>query len=240
MKQKIKIMNHKQQPSDEEIQGYMDFDRVLENRNIALHPSRLSTIFKWSVPVLVGTLAIIGFFMSQTNPSETVQPMEQEPVESTQSTAPPPPADSARALEKEITKAAEPKKKVEAPPPIVEKQSGEMSDNHEPTVKEEGYMQAEPLNGYPDLYDYFNATLVYPASALNDSIQGVQIISFVINKNGKVEQIEVEQSLGAEFEKESIRLIENMPEWKPAKLDGKPMSTRISIPITFQIQKIKN
>ena len=76
--------------------------------------------------------------------------------------------------------------------------------------------------------------------ALNDSIQGVQIISFVINKNGKVEQIEVEQSLGAEFEKESIRLIENMPEWKPAKLDGKPMSTRISIPITFQIQKIKN
>lgn len=240
MKQKIKIMNHKQQPSDEEIRGYMDFDRVLENRNIALHPSRLSTIFKWSVPVLVGTLVIIGFFMSQNNPSETVQPMEHESVESPQSAAPITPTDSARTLEKEITKAAEPKKKADVLPAIVEKQSGEMSDNHELTLKEEGYMQAEPLNGYPDLYDYFNATLVYPASALNDSIQGVQIISFVINKNGKVEQIEVEQSLGAEFEKESIRLIENMPEWKPAKLDGKPMSTRISIPITFQIQKIKN
>ena len=239
MKQKIKIMDHKQQPSDEEIQGYMDFDKVLENRSIALHSSRLSTIFKWSVPGLVGTLVIIGFFMSQRNSSETVQPIEKEPVESPQSAAPTPPADSATALEEEITKAADPKKKADAPP-MVEKQSGEMSDNDEPTVKEEGYMQAEPLNGYPDLYDYFNATLVYPASALNDSIQGVQIISFVINKNGKVEQIEVEQSLGPEFEKESIRLIENMPEWKPAKLDGKPMSTRISIPITFQIQKIKN
>jgi TonB family protein len=240
MKQKIKIMNHKQQPSDEEIQGYMDFDRVLENRDIALHSSRLSTIFKWSVPVLVGALVIIGFFMSQDNLSETVQPMDQEPVQSPQSAAPTPRVDSVRALEEEITKAAEPKKKADAPPPIVEKQPDEMSDNHEPPVKEEGYMQAEPLNGYPNLYDYFNATLVYPASALNDSIQGVQIISFVINKNGKVEQIEVEQSLGPEFEKESIRLIENMPEWKPAKLDGKPMSTRISIPITFQIQKIKN
>lgn len=241
MKQKIKIMNHKQQPSDEEIQGYMDFDRVLENRKIVLHSTRMSTIFRWSVPVLVGTLAIIGFFMNQNNAWETMQPMEQKPVESPQSAAPTPPADSARSLKKEITKAAEPKKKADAPPPIVEKQSDEVSDHpKEPTLEEEEYVQAEPLKGYPNLYDYFNANLVYPASALKDSIQGVQIISFVINKNGKVEQIEVEQSLGEEFEKESIRLIENMPEWKPAKLDGKPVSTRISIPITFQIQKIKN
>lgn len=241
MKQKIKIMNHKQQPSDEEIQGYMDFDRVLEDRKIVLHSTRMSTIFIWSVPVLVGTLAIIGFFMSQNNPSETLQPLEQEPVESPQTVAPTPPADSARALKKEITKPVQPKKETDALPPIVEKQSDDVSENtEEPIVKEEGYTQAEPLKGYPDLYDYFNANLVYPASALKDSIQGVQIISFVINKNGKVEQIEVEQSLGAEFEKESIRLIENMPEWKAAKLDGKPVSTRISIPITFQIQKIKN
>lgn len=241
MKQKIKIMNHKQQPSDEEIQGYMDFDRVLKNRKIVLHSTRMSAIFRWSVPVLAATLAIIGFFMSQNNPSETVQPIKQEPVESQQTTAPTPLADSSRALKKENTKPVEPKKKADAPPPIVEKQSDEVSDDPEkPIVKEEGYMQAEPLKGYPDLYDYFNANLVYPASALKDSVQGVQIISFVINKNGKVEQIEVEQSLGVEFEKESIRLIENMPEWKPAKLDGKPVSTRISIPITFQIQKIKN
>jgi hypothetical protein len=55
-----------------------------------------------------------------------------------------------------------------------------------------------------------------------------------------VEQIEVEQSLGEEFEKESVRLIENMPEWKPAKLDGNPVRSRISIPLTFQIQKMRN
>ena len=69
MKQKIKIMDHKQQPSDEEIRGYMDFDRVLENRNIALHPSRLSTIFKWSVPVC-GTLVIIAFYEPKQPPKQ--------------------------------------------------------------------------------------------------------------------------------------------------------------------------
>ena len=46
MKQKIKIMNHKQQPSDEEIQGYMNFDRVLENTKIALNASRLAMMYK--------------------------------------------------------------------------------------------------------------------------------------------------------------------------------------------------
>jgi TonB family protein len=110
----------------------------------------------------------------------------------------------------------------------------------EPEIKEDGYFQAEPLMGYSDLYEYFNANLVYPVEALKDSIQGVQTVSFVINTKGKPEQIEVIKSLGQPFEKECLRLIENMPEWKPATLNGKPVNSKISIPLTFQIQKLKN
>ena len=82
--------------------------------------------------------------------------------------------------------------------------------------------------------------LEYPSDGLNDSIQGVQTISFVINTAGKPEQIQVVNSLGEPFDRESRRLIENMPAWKPATLNGKPVESKISIPITFQIQKIKN
>jgi TonB family protein len=241
MKQKIKIMNHKQQPSDEEIQGYMNFDRLLEHRKVAINASRLTTVFKWGVPLLIGTLAIIGFFVIQEKASRIEHPIVQKPIELPQSAAPITPVDSTHSVKEEINEAASPKKKVDQSSPVAEKQTvNEPPNSDQPAVIEEGYTQAEPLNGYPDLYDYFNANLVYPASALKDSIQGVQTISFIINKDGKVEQIEVEQSLGEEFEKESKRLIENMPEWKPARLDGKPVRSRISIPITFQIQNIKN
>ena len=57
MKQKIKIMKHKQQPSDEEIQSYMNFDRLLDSRKVALSSTRPMSVLKWSIPILtVATL----------------------------------------------------------------------------------------------------------------------------------------------------------------------------------------
>ena len=240
MKQKIKIMNYKEELSEKEIQSYMDFNRVLENRKVALLASRKKIILKWGALVLLATLVTIGFFKFNVDRPVPTESSEKGPVASSQEVAPAvTPLDSAEPAKKEINH-AEPIKKQNSQPPavtVIPKTGKDNSD--QPIVSEKGYVQAEPLNGYPQLYDYFNASLVYPASALKDSIQGVQTVSFIISKEGSVEQIEVEQSLGAEFEKESIRLIQNMPGWKPARLDGKPVATRISLPITFQIQKIK-
>ena len=99
-------------------------------------------------------------------------------------------------------------------------------------------MQAEPADGYSALYAYFNSNLVYPSEALKDSIQGVETVSFVINTDGKPEKITIRQSLGEPFEKEARRLIENMPLWKPATLNGKAVPSQMSVPLTFQIQKV--
>ena len=248
MKQKIKIMNYKQELSDEEIQSYMNFNRVLENRKAALISMRRKAILKWSSPILLVTLLTIGFFAINHDRAATKnESLDQGAVESLGDATPAlTPSDSVQPPKLESRKAepvkeeTEPIKREDTPPPsasVIPEKTKENLD--QPVESAEGYAQAEPLDGYPHLYSYFNAHLVYPASALKDSIQGVQTISFIINKDGSVEQIEVEQSLGAEFEKESIRLIQNMPEWKPARLDGKPVATRISLPITFQIQKIK-
>ncbi len=242
MKQKIKIMNYKPELSDEEIQSYMDFNRVLENRKIALDAARKTTILKWTASILFfATMLTIGFFAMKEDRPSVDQGSEQKLVEQPRNSAPlAMPVDSVASAEKKIEKKPEAKKITDVPTPTVEVAPEAAEENSlESPVIEEGYSQAEPLNGYPDLYAYFNANLVYPASALKDSIQGVQTISFIINKDGSVGQIEVEESLGVEFEKESIRLIQNMPAWKPAKLDGKPVATRISLPITFQIQKLK-
>ncbi|HEX6226089.1 MAG TPA: energy transducer TonB, partial [Chryseolinea sp.] len=110
----------------------------------------------------------------------------------------------------------------------------------ETSVTESGYVQAEPAQGYSVLYNFFSTNLKYPPEGLKDSIQGVQTISFVINTMGKPEDITIVNSLGKSFDEESTRLVENMPDWKPAMLDGKPVASKISLPITFQIQKIKN
>ncbi len=101
------------------------------------------------------------------------------------------------------------------------------------------YIQAEPINGFPHLYDYFDKELIYPSEALKDSIQGVLIVSFTINKDGLPEDLKFSNSLGRPFEEEATRLISHMPPWKPAMLNNKPISSRLSLPLTFQIVTIK-
>jgi protein TonB len=101
------------------------------------------------------------------------------------------------------------------------------------------YVQAEPVDGYQQLYEYFNRHLTYPPAAIKDSVEGVQTVSFQINVEGKPEMIQVKQSLGVPFEIEAARLIENMPAWKPATLNGKPVASQVSLPLTFQLRRAK-
>ena len=74
---------------------------------------------------------------------------------------------------------------------------------------------------------------------MKDSIQGIMKISFVINEEGKPVSIRTEESLGKPFDGEAVKLIESMPPWKPALLNGKPVKSRISLPLTFEIRKVE-
>ena len=237
MKQKIKIMKHKPELSDEEVQRYMNFDRLLEDKKLIENHARF-TFLKKLIPILIiiGGTAWLTFLSLDESPSESpvseppkvqqlpTQPEKQAPpktekahsgyVESDQAQS-----NSASALEKAEVKRPERS--------TVEKQ-----------VEGDVYIQAEPVDGYSTLYTYFNSHLVYPTESVKDSIQGVQTISFVINAQGMPEKIEMKQSLGEPFDREARRLIENMPLWKPASLNGIPVSSQMSLPLTFQVHKV--
>jgi TonB family protein len=101
------------------------------------------------------------------------------------------------------------------------------------------YLQAEPIEGYEALFEFFRENLKYPQDAIKDSIQGVMKISFVINEEGKPVNIRTEETLGKLFDAEAVKLIESMPPWKPALLNGKPVKSRISLPLTFEIRKVE-
>ena len=245
MKQKIKIMKQHQPPSDEEIQSYMNFDRLLDKRKVALSSARTMSVLKWSLPALTITTLIVWFFFANDNEparlveeskkqSGTLNHIEQTPPAVTNDSSAGGGREGSSPLEDGHKQAADAKiSKPSLETPVIKERS-------EPGEKESEYVQAEPVKGYSDLYDFFSTNLEYPTDGLKDSVQGVQTISFVINTAGKPEQIQVVNSLGEPFDKESRRLIENMPAWKPATLKGKPVESKISIPITFQIQKVKN
>lgn len=238
MKQKIKIMKHKPGLSDEEIRGYMDFERLMERRKLATRSGKLYRVITRTVPLvaITGIAAWFIFFSNRTSlqsvtkdgenkKNHPVQKMDEQVPTTTkpeQSTA------NNVKTDKSDVKLSTKKERKEA-------EVLALKDN----ASEDVYVQAEPLDGYASLYDYFNTNLVYPSESVKDSTQGVQTVSFVINSEGKPENILVKQSLGEPFEKEARRLIENMPLWKPATLNNKPVPSQVSLPLTFQIQKVK-
>jgi TonB family protein len=233
---KIKIMKNESTPSDEEIRSYMNFDSLLEKRKIAVKKNQLHTFLKWGVPVLVITGIVSWFIITKDKDSTTVV-MENTPPVTDSSVA-----EVLPTIQDTISVSMESEQIQNEKAPVASQRVVRKSDVErkvELPAREDVYIQAEPAEGYEKLYDYFNANLIYPTAALADSIQGIQTISFVVSTDGKPENITVTKSLGTPFEKEARRLIENMPPWKPATLNGKPVPSKVAIPLTFQIEKIK-
>jgi TonB family protein len=101
------------------------------------------------------------------------------------------------------------------------------------------YVQAEPLDGYTQLYAYFSEHLTYPFQSVKDSVEGIEMVSFIIDEGGKPTNILITHSLGAPFDEEARRVIKEMPAWRPATLNGDPVASQLSVPLTFQLNRIK-
>ena len=62
----------------------------------------------------------------------------------------------------------------------------------------------------------------------------------VINRNGKVSDIEIVQSVSPSLDAEARRVIKSMPKWKPGMQNGKPVKTRFTLPLLFRLNNNKD
>jgi TonB family protein len=105
-----------------------------------------------------------------------------------------------------------------------------------PTVAS-GYVEAEPVGGFPALYGFFDNELKYPHDLLSEGIEGNVIVKFTINGEGKTDDVIIEKPLHPQLDSIAKMLIKNMPEWKPALLNGQPIPSNHRIPLFFQTNK---
>lgn len=100
---------------------------------------------------------------------------------------------------------------------------------------------AEPLSVVDEqaafngnLNQWLSENIRYPDEALKDSITGRVIIKFVVTTKGKVEEPKIVKSAGKLLDEETIRVISMMPDWEPAKLDGRPVKSYFTLPVTYR------
>ena len=94
--------------------------------------------------------------------------------------------------------------------------------------------------GGPDaLITYINENVKYPAIALRNGIEGKVYVNFMVTKDGSISYPKVIKAVDPLLDQEAIRVIESMPNWKPANQNGENVDFACTVPIDFKLEPSK-
>jgi protein TonB len=89
--------------------------------------------------------------------------------------------------------------------------------------------------GAVEFVKWLTKNLKYPPSAQQRKIQGKVVAQFIVNKDGTISDLELVKHLDPQCDREALRVLRMMPQWKAGIMDAKPCRTRVCIPIVFKL-----
>ena len=89
--------------------------------------------------------------------------------------------------------------------------------------------------GAVEFMKWLTKHLRYPNIARMRKEQGKVVAVFYVEKDGSITGIKVTQSLSPECDREAMRVLRMMPQWKPGIQNDKPCRTKVCIPIVFKL-----
>lgn len=120
---------------------------------------------------------------------------------------------------------------------IVPAESGEENDGaarNEHKGKDTDNYGAEFPGGLSKFTNYLIAETKYPEAELKEGLEGRVIVSFVVEKDGSITEVEVKEGISPALDKEAIRVISNSPNWIPGKQNGIPVRIKHDIGLNFK------
>jgi len=94
-------------------------------------------------------------------------------------------------------------------------------------------LMPEPFGGAAAWSRFIQKTLRYPET----DMEGRVTISFIVEKDGHLSDVQILKGVSAELDREAVRVIKLAPAWKPGKQNGQPVRVRYTIPIVFQMNQ---
>ncbi len=95
--------------------------------------------------------------------------------------------------------------------------------------------QPLPIGGMSAFYQFVQKKLKYPAQARRMGIEGKVYVQFVVDKDGRLTEVQAVKGIGAGCDEEAVRVIKQAPKWKPGKQRGRSVKVRMILPITFRL-----
>ena len=113
---------------------------------------------------------------------------------------------------------------------VVTAYGSKVDANKQPYV----YTPPKPEGGNNAFRDYVKENIRYPSSALKDKIRGTVKLNFTVETDGELSNMEVQKSLGEDFDEEAIRLVNEGPTWEPAIENDSVVVKDVTVKIRFR------
>jgi len=91
------------------------------------------------------------------------------------------------------------------------------------------------IGGDKALARYLGENIAYPDKAKKAGIEGRVVLSFVVEEDGTVDDVEVVSSPSEDLSQEAIRVMLASPKWKPGQQNGIAVPVSFIIPIKFTL-----
>ena len=111
-------------------------------------------------------------------------------------------------------------------------------NNHTGTSKT--FLWVEEMPEFPGgenaMLKYLSNNIKYPVDAREANITGIVYLSFIVDKEGEIKNIEILKGIGGGCEEEAMRVIKNMKKWKPGKQNGQSVNVQFKLPVSFTLR----
>jgi periplasmic protein TonB len=101
-------------------------------------------------------------------------------------------------------------------------------------------LHAEVMPSFPGgevaMHNFLKERLRFPAQAIAARISGTVYLSFVVERDGSITEIEVLRGGEGGLGQEAVRVVKLMPSWNPGIQAGRPVKVKFTMPIKFVLQ----
>ena len=111
----------------------------------------------------------------------------------------------------------------------------------EAIVDDEVFLVAETMPAFmngtlENFRSWVMQNVKFPQIALENNIQGRVVLSFVIDKDGRLTNIEVLQAPDRSLAEEAVRVLNKSPKWSPGKQRNQTVRVKFTLPVDFRVQ----
>ena len=89
--------------------------------------------------------------------------------------------------------------------------------------------------GFEKLKEFIEKNRRYPKSLQESCIQGRVVVTFVVEKTGKISHAKVVRGVDPALDKEALRVVRKMPQWIPGRIYGKNVDVKYTMPVDFRL-----